>query len=143
MKSVVVALALVVSTVGFAQCSTLTVTGSVNPGQTVTVAVTGGAENALVYVVAGDPGQTTFSFGALGSLTLAIENLHLVFPLGMSDSSGDVSLSFEVPAGIPAGSLPDETFTLQAVSAELSFGAGPPSLEFCTSNTATLVVGNG
>jgi hypothetical protein len=77
-------------------------------------------------------------------LTLDVASpFHGVFPLGVADANGDVSLSVAIPASIPPGSLPDDTFTLQAVSADVVLIAGPPSITFCTSNTATIAVGAG
>jgi hypothetical protein len=82
------------------------------------------------------------SVGPFGSLTLDVASPFGVLPLGFTDASGDVSVSFAVSSSIPAGVLPDLTLTLQAVNVSFS-GAMPPSLSFCTSNTATLVIGAG
>ena len=122
----------------FAQCSTLAVTGSINPGQTVTIDVSGAPAGAPVFIVIGDAGTTTFPFG----LTLDVAPLIAVLPIGVADAGGHVALSASIPAEVPASALPDHTYTLQAVSLSISMGF-PPSISFCVSNTGSLVSGAG
>jgi hypothetical protein len=124
----------------FSQCSTLTVAGSINAGQTVTVDVTGAPADAMTFVVIGDAGTTTLPFG--GGTTLGVASPFLPVPIGVADAAGHVALSVDIPASIPAGAIQDYTFTVQAVS--LSFVTSPiPSFSLCVSNTASLVSGNG
>jgi hypothetical protein len=128
------------------------VTGSVNAGQTVTMAVSGATANSPTVVGIGFPGATTFSFGLGSTLTIDLAQGFMILPLGNTDATGAASLSIALPTSIPAGTLPDETFTVQALT--IGFAAplpgpgnpGAPSfnlLSFCKSNTATLVSGNG
>jgi hypothetical protein len=146
-SSLVVAIALVaISVSALGQCSTLTVTGSINPGQTVTVDVSGAPANSATYLVVGDAGSTTIQFGST-TLTLGVDQPFQVFPLGLTDTSGHVSLSATVPSNVPANLIPNETFTLQAVTPTFTTSPPPgpptPSITFCVSNTATLVSGTG
>lgn len=142
--------ALVLAGVVSAQC-TLTITGSVNPGQTVTIGVSGATANdPTVLVISENAGTSTLNLGLLGSLTLGVTSPYIFFPLGITDGTGSVSQSFGVPANIP--SLPTQTLQVQAVSVDIpTFTApgpggpgGPPSLptlSFCTSNVAQLQIG--
>src|SRR5262245_37100707 len=122
-----------------AQCSTLSITGSINAGQTIVADVSGASANTIVFVAVGDAGTTTIPIPG-SPLVLDVTQFFL-FPLGVTDASGHVALSIDVPANVPAGTFQDHTFTVQAVSA--SFVLMPmPSLSFCVSNTASLVSGN-
>jgi hypothetical protein len=125
------------------QCSTLTVAGSINAGETITVDVTGAPANALTVLAIGDAGTTSIPIPG-STLTLGVENF-IVLPIGIADASGNASISVTIPAEIPAGVIQDHTFTVQAVS--VGFGMPTPGqfpmLNFCVSNTATLVSGAG
>lgn len=140
--------AIVLAGVVSAQC-TLTITGSVNPGQTVTVAVSGATANdPTVLVISENAGASTLNLGLLGNLTLGVTSPYIFFPLGSTDASGSVSQSFGVPANLPPGSIPTQTLQVQSVSVDIpSFsgpGGGPPSLptlSFCVSNVAQLQIG--
>jgi hypothetical protein len=134
---------LILNVTAFTQCSVLTVTGTLNPGETITIAVTGAAGNAPAFLAAGrSPGTTAFDFGFLGGFTLDLDQPFLILPLGVTNGSGDVSFTTTVSSNLPPGAIGDETFVLQAVTAEFQFGL-PPSLDFCVSNTATLRSGDG
>jgi hypothetical protein len=131
----------VIAAPSFSQCSTLTVAGTINPGETVTVSVSGATPDSLTFIAIGDPGSTTIPFPG-GGLVLGLESPFLLLPLGVTDASGDVSQSATVSLNIPAGVIQDYTFTVQAVT--VSFGTSwPPTFSFCVSNTATLVSGTG
>lgn len=129
-----------------AQCSTLTVTGAINFGETVSFDVSGTTPNALTFLAASDDtGSSNFGFGPLGSVTLGLAEPFTLFPLGLSDANGDVGISFDLPAlppGAPTGGLPSSTLYIQAVSIDFTFGF-PPSLGFCESNVASVTVGAG
>jgi hypothetical protein len=142
MRQFVLALSLLVAICApsFAQCSTLTITGSINAGQTIVADVAGAPADALVFLAVGDAGSTTFPFPG-NPLVIDVAQ-PFFFPLGVADATGHVALSVDVPANVPAGTFQDHTFTVQAVSA--TFVVMPmPSLSFCVSNTALLVSGNG
>jgi hypothetical protein len=124
-----------------AQCSTLTVTGTINAGQTITVDVSGATPDSLVFLAVGEAGTTTFPFPG-GGLTLGVEAPMLILPIGVSDASGHVALSVEVPANIPAGVIQDHTFTAQAITPSFTF-MPMFAFSFCVSNTASLVSGAG
>ena len=75
----------------FAQCSTLTVTGSVNAGQTVSIDLSGATANAVAVLAAGDTaGTTTFTFPG-ASVTIDLAQPFILFPLGMTDAAGHAS----------------------------------------------------
>jgi hypothetical protein len=136
----IVCLALVSASV-VAQCSTLSVSGSVNAGQTVSIDVSGAPAGALTVLAAGtEAGSTTIMIPG-SSLVLGIADLSAILPLGVADATGAVSLSVDVPADLPAGVIMDETYVLQAVS--VNFSMAVPMFSFCVSNTANLVAGNG
>ena len=121
------------------QCSTLTVSGSLNPGQTITISVTGATPDAPAFLVAGtDAGTTT-----IGTLTLGVAVPFIILPLGVTDSTGAVSVSVAVPADLPQDVIPNDTLVLQAVTLGFSIAVFPPVLDFCVSNTANLVSGTG
>jgi hypothetical protein len=126
-----------------AQCSTLTVSGSINAGQTITVDVSGAPANSLVMLAIGDAGTTTIPI-PMNPLVLGVTNF-IVLPIGQADANGHASISVTVPANIPANVIQNHTFTVQSVSFALpTFTPGQfPTLSFCVSNTATLVSGTG
>ena len=118
------------------ECADLSVTTTPDPGgttQDVTLAVTGSFDNALTFMAVGQTeGTTTFDF-PLGSLTLGLELPFAIIPIGVTDAAGDLSLSFTTPAGTGI------TLFLQSASIDFTIGGGgPPSLDFCESNVATL-----
>jgi hypothetical protein len=124
-------------------CSDLTVSGSVTPGSTLTISVTGATANApTVLVVGEDPGTTVINLGPLASLTLGIAEPFSVIGLPPTDGTGSTGVSFAIPANIPSGSFPMLTLYAQAVSA--SFSVMPPAqpgLSFCLSDVETITVG--
>jgi len=132
-----------ISASALAQCSTLTVSGSINAGQTITVDVTGAPANGFVTLAIGDAGTTNIPF-PMNPLVLGVTHF-IVLPIGVADASGHASISVDIPANIPAGLIHDHTFTAQAISLSLSMPTlGQfPMLSWCVSNTATLVSGNG
>jgi len=126
-----------------AQCSTLTVSGSINAGETITVDVSGANAGALTFLAIGDAGTTTIPIPG-NALTLGVVDF-IVLPIGIADTNGILSISVTVPPEIPAGVIQDHTFTVQAIS--LVFGMPAPGqfpmLNFCVSNTDLLVSGAG
>jgi len=132
-----------------AQCSTLSITGTINAGQTVTVDVSGAPAHAVCALAVGGSGSTSISLPGGGSLSLLVSNPAII-PLGMTDASGHVAFSANIPANIPASAIVNHTFTCQAVSVVLPMITFPlpnpfpmPTLSFCVSNTASLVSGTG
>ena len=123
-------------------CSTLAVTSSTEDETTTwTVDVTGGQADSMVFAAVGDTaGETVFELGALGSLTICLEQPFILLPVGFADADGDVSLSFDVPAGDPLGI--DLILQAASVSFGLDFSTTPPTfgLDACTSNTASLSI---
>src|SRR5262245_27754319 len=124
------------------QCSTLTVTGSLNPGETVTIAVTGATADSLTFLVAGlSAGTTTIPLPGT-PLVLDVAEPLIIVPFAVTDANGDASLSIPIPADI-GPTFPNETFVLQSLTVGFSIAVFPPVFDFCTSNTATLVSGTG
>jgi hypothetical protein len=126
------AVALLAATASAQSCSNLTIGTVLDPtGSTTTVSidVTGSIPDSLTMMgLSSAPGTTVFAVGPLGQLTLGLESPVAFAPLGMTDSAGDVSLSFDVPSMIGVD------IASQAVGFGVTFGGGPPSLTFCTSN---------
>jgi hypothetical protein len=151
MKLVLATLALALSTAALpAQC-TLSITGSVNFGQTCTIAYNGSAAGALVLLGASENlGTTSFGTGPL-AITLNIAQPMIILPMGTANASGDCSLTISLPASpnLPAGAPtpPSKVFNCQAVGISFpTFGGGMPTGGFpgsfttCVSNVATLNV---
>ena len=123
---------LALNAAAFSQCSNLTISGSFNPGATIGFAVSGSTPSALTFALSGDPGVTTVSFGFLGSLTVGLSQPFDVVPIGMTNGSGDLTLSFQIPPNLPLSSIQNQALTLQAVSFEI-VSTFPP-FSFCVSN---------
>ncbi|HZN40961.1 MAG TPA: hypothetical protein VFD82_19300 [Planctomycetota bacterium] len=137
-------LGLLAATASAQSCATLTVAGTGAPGTSLTFNFDGQASGAFAFLAVGaTQGTTSIPFGPLGTLTLGLDAPFLSLPLGMTNASGDVSLSVPVPNGFPA-SL--DLFA-QGVTAELTFTPpSPPTpptigLTFCTSNVAGFHIG--
>ena len=119
-------------------CSTLTVTGTGAPGTSVTFAVDGTAAGAFAILAVSDAaGTTTLNFGSIGTLVLGVNSPFIPLPLGMTDASGDVSRTVNVPNG----NIPGVDLVGQGVTVEVAFTGGL-SLTFCTSNVATFHLGS-
>ena len=127
--------AAVAATASAQTCATLTATGTGAPGTDLTFALEGGA-NAFAFLALGDTaGTTTINLGQLGSLTLDLAQPFVPMPLGLTDANGDISRTFNIPAGLPATDLLVQGLTL-------TFTLMPtPGLSACTSNVASVHVG--
>jgi hypothetical protein len=130
----------VIAAPSVAQCSTLTITGTINPGETITISVSGAPAEELTFIAIGDAGSTTIELPG-DDLVLGLDAPFLLLPIGVTDASGDVSRMIGVPSNIPPAWIHDHTFTVQAVTASLNFM--PFGFSFCVSNTATLISGTG
>jgi len=158
--------AIVAGAVAAQNTASLSITGTVNPGQTLAINVTSNLSGGFCGLFAGNTGTSTFTFG-FNSLALAIQPT-VILPLGMTDASGACGFSQAIPAlpsNMPGSfSFPNHTFTCQAVVAKLAMtlpmpgmgggmggpGGGVPNpgslaniFQTAVSNTATLVIGNG
>ena len=123
----------------FGQCSTLTVGGALQPGETITVDLTSATPGVPTFLLVGSyAGPTTFDLGDLGILTVGLIPPFTLLSIGTTNGSGALSYSFDIPASIPSCQLP-RSLTLQTVSVGLTFGM--PLLSFCVSNAATLLPG--
>lgn len=116
-------------------CANLTV--SQNNSEITFELTSDGDDNALAIIAIGKTeGNTSISFGPLGSLELGLAMPFAPIPIGFT-SDGDASRSFTVPSGIPAMEL-----FAQGLTAELTIGLDmgniPPmpmiGWDFCTSN---------
>src|SRR5262245_27973349 len=121
--SVAVGIVVALSAPAFSQCSVLAVSGSINPGETITVAVGGATPDAMTFLFASsNAGSTTFNFGPLGNFTVGLGQPLIFLPIGMTDSSGSLAFSVSIPANAPAPQ--PGTLILQAVTADFVFGGG-------------------
>jgi hypothetical protein len=138
-KSIVAAcLGLLAANASAQTCATMTVAGTGAPGTSLTFNFDGQASGAFAFLAVGaTQGTTSIPFGPLGTLTLGLDSPFLSLPLGMTDASGDVSVSIPVPNGFPA-SL--DLFA-QGVTAELTFTPPIIGLTFCTSNVVGFHIG--
>src|SRR5262249_47278765 len=136
-----------ISAPALAQCSTLTVTGSINAGQTLTIDVSGAPANAITFLAAGNAGSTSIALPGGSSLDLGVASPFIILPIGATDASGAVSLSFNIPSNVPANAIQNHTYTAQAISVSfpttLPMPPQFPMLSFCVSNTASVVSGTG
>ncbi len=158
--------AVFVGAVAAQNTASLSITGTVNPGQTLAINVTSNLPGGFCGLFVGNTGTSTFTFG-FNSLALAIQPT-MILPLGMTDASGACGFSQSIPAlpsNMPGSfAFPNHTFTCQAVVAKLAMtiptpgmgggmggpGGGVPNpgsfaniFQTAVSNTATLVIGNG
>jgi hypothetical protein len=134
-------------------CSTLTVTGTVNPGQTVTIDVTGATpESITILAIAKDPGSTTLNFGPFGTLVLDLDSPFIPLPIGFTDAAGDLTWAVSIPANASPNAFQTADAYLQAVTVDVTRPGGGmpgmppmgpflPTLSFCVSNVATLHIG--
>lgn len=158
--------AVFVGAVAAQNTASLSITGTVNPGQTLAIGVTSNLSGGFCGLFVGNPATSTFTFG-FNSLALAVQPT-IILPLGMTDASGACGFSQSIPAlpsNMPGSfAFPNHTFTCQAVVAKLAMtlpmpglgggmggmGGGVPNpgsfaniFQTAVSNTATLVIGNG
>ena len=140
--STVAVLALLVAPVSAQACSTLTATGNLNPGSTLTVALTGSTPDAFTLLFVGQQvGSTTINLGPFATFTLDLDTPFLPVPFGFTDTNGDKTFSVAVPVGATAPTFPSVTLQLQAVSFDVSPGImGMPTLNTCVSNAASLTL---
>src|SRR5262245_48444733 len=90
--------ALFLAASAYSQCSLLAVSGTVNPGDTVVVAVAGAAPNSATLLVAGPhPGSTTIDLGPLGSVTIGLAQPFSIVPIGVTNDEGSLSFSSTFP----------------------------------------------
>ncbi|HEX5053779.1 MAG TPA: chloroperoxidase [Planctomycetota bacterium] len=121
-----------------AQCGLLTVSGTINPAQTITLQLSSSATYGQGFLFAGDAlGSTFLDLGPLGSLTIGIQTPYILLPIGPTNANGYLTYSFSIPATASTVYLPP-SFSFQMVAATLA-AAGPQLLSFCVSNTATIV----
>lgn len=108
-------------------CSTLAIDTT---GSAVTVDVSGSIPMALTVLLVGETtGETVLPLGGLGDLTLGLEVPFIPIPIGSTDLTGDLSLSFENDGAAGLALFG------QAVSFGLDFGSGgPPEFGVCESN---------
>lgn len=130
--------ALMAGAVSAQSCSTLAVSGDINPGSTLSLALSGAPADSWTAIALGDTlGSTTIGGGML-MVTLDLDAPFLILPFGRTDANGDASLDITVPASVPVSALPSMDLYVQAATLDVSFGMGAPSISFCTSNTGTI-----
>jgi len=132
------------------QSCNLAVTGSLMPGDTLSIQVTDSIPNAPTLLAVGETlGSTNFNFGPLGGFTIDLAEPFIILPLGLTDANGDTGIAFSVPANAPTPpSLPSLTLHLQAVTIDLGFGITMPPmvppmpsvLNTCVSNLVTFTL---
>ncbi len=118
------------------QRSRLTVTGSYNPGQTITLDVTDAMPQAPAFLVVGRPGVTMLDFGASGALTVELTAPFDVYPAGVTSANGRLTITADISPNLPRPA--DFSVSLQFVT--LAVG---PRTSFLTSNVGELVSGDG
>jgi hypothetical protein len=127
---------LALSATAWAQRPVLTLTGSYNPGQTITVDVRNAPPLAAAFLAFGRPGATTLDYGSLGSLTVELSAPFELHPIGATNASGRLTITAAVPAN---QQVIDSSVTLQIVTVS----SRVPPLAFNTTNVAELVSGDG
>lgn len=127
-----------------AQCANLAVTGTGAPGTSLQFAVNGTAASIPAFLMLSlTQGSTSLPLGPFGSLTLGLAQPVLPLPIGMTDASGDASLTIAVPSAATYGL---DLFG-QGVTVGFSFtpptGGGLPtfSLVTCATNVVSFHLG--
>ncbi len=141
------ALALCLTIGASAQCSDITVGGTLVSGGDVSFSVTGApAESMTLVFVATDTG----SFGVGGFFTLGLAMPAIPIGQGMTDANGDFSTTINIP-NIPAGVLPMSSLDLYAQSLTISYtiptfptlpgtGGGFLPFSFCDSDVEAFTI---
>ena len=122
--------AVFVGAVAAQNTASLSITGTVNPGQTLAIGVTSNLSGGFCGLFVGNPATSTFTFG-FNSLALAVQPT-IILPLGMTDASGACGFSQSIPAlpsNMPGSfAFPNHTFTCQAVVAKLAMTLPMPGM---------------
>ena len=114
-----------------AQCSTFDIDSQPDPSgmfQTVSWSVDGSSPMAPTFLVLGETLGTTSVALLDDTLDLGLASPFIVVPVGVTDATGALSASFDLP--------PDLGLTLygQSVGFGIDFTSMPPSIQFCESN---------
>lgn len=118
-------------------CSTLAVTGGA-PGTDLTFAVSGAPADSATLLIIGDTLGSTVIPTPFGDINLGLAQPFSFFPLGTTDAAGNVSLVIPVPSQV-ATCLQTNA---QALTLEVTIAAGPPTVNFCTSNVDAVSIGS-
>ena len=129
------ALSLAVAAPASAQLA-LSMSGNLCPGDSVTASVSGGGSDLLTLLAAGTSQGSTTLLGGPFSVTIGLSAPFIIFPIGTTDSNGDVSQTASFPANLPPSTLPSEMH-FQAATLEFVFSGGFPMM-IETSNVATI-----
>ncbi|MBX3462942.1 MAG: phosphatase PAP2 family protein [Planctomycetes bacterium] len=114
----------------------MAVAGTLGPGQTITLDLTGATPSAATFLLFGPvPGTTAIHLGPFGSFTVGLSWPFAIQPIGQTNGSGHLSYSVAIPNFPGTALLP--SLTLQTVT--VAPASGLPLLSFCVSNTAALV----
>lgn len=133
---IAVATALSSFAAGQHSCSTLSVTGSGQPGTNLTFALTRADPHAPAFLLVADhPEHTVLHFGALGSLPLGLSNPFLVVSMGTTDAHGQAALVASIPLHIAQMAFHAQGTTVRVVHEH-------PPLRFCPSNVVAFQVGS-
>lgn len=132
--SLLVASALTICGAASAQCASATAT---NNAGSLTLDLDGSAPMAFCIFVLGDTqGTTPVSIGSLASVDLGLAAPFVPVPAGLTDISGDASLTLQLPSVVPAGSYYAQGLTVGFV---FSPGTGI-SFDVCASTVASFVL---
>lgn len=138
MRTLFLATILTVAGAASAQtCGTLAFTGTGAAGTTLGIAVTGATAGGFVTLgVSQNTGTTPINVGWLGlNLTLGLDSPIIPLPLGRANSSGDITRSLNIPAGL------GQQFALQGQAVTITLSIFPFNLTACASNVAPFSIG--
>ena len=99
--------------------------------------VLGEATGSFTFLLVGDTTGTTTLPIPLGMIEIGLATPFAPLPLGLADSSGDVSLDVMLPPALPS----QVGLFAQSISLDLSIGMGRPTLTACTSDVEGFNVG--
>jgi hypothetical protein len=123
-------------------CSALAVDhqGTVADGGTLTMDVTGSLSDAIVFMaVSRDLASSCVPLG-MDEICLDVDLTQaIVVPLGLSDTSGDLSLVVELPPG-PSGVIDGQTLHFQTVALAIDFSTMIPVFAVCVSNAVSVQI---
>lgn len=140
MRLFVLALAFVAIAIPANAQLTLTTTGMICAGNTVTADVSGGGAMLLTMLAMGETQGTTTIGGGPNAVTVGLESPFVMFPIGFTDANGDAGITFDIPVSIDPSILPG-TLHVQAATVDFSFGMGSFGWTVETSNVTTVAGG--
>ena len=121
---------------------TLSTSGTICPGDSVTASVSGGGAQLLTFLGLGEnTGSTTIGAGPSFAVTIDLDSPFVILPIGFTDANGDADLTISIPSSVNTAILPDSLY-IQAATMDFTIGMGMPTWTFETSNVENVTGGS-